>query len=383
MATCGRPPKLGLDYFPLVTKNDDKLDHVVTKLGVDGFGVVISLFQRIYEHGYYLPPWKEAELKLFLDKLGITEERYLEIVAECTMIGLFDKDTYEKHGVLTSNGIQERYAGVSRRRRVSETEFPYIINNTLRELLQTKIQSNAKDVSNNSGNCCQQKIASSELLHTENQLNGINVANCGKGKGKGKGKDTNNIESTYTDTISKEGTNNILSCLDSPQGGKSRRVYSPGEKPYDACKWLIAQIKSLHPKARVPAEDEPGFQKWCNIIRLMNERDNRDWYDFYTLVEFMKEDDFWSSLLLSAAGIRKNWDTIWGKYERINRSKGGEREWENVVMAIRRFGRNRREDALASLSPRTASVVKEIGWLELCNSSNLDALKARFLKAWR
>jgi hypothetical protein len=159
--------------------------------------------------------------------------------------------------------------------------------------------------------------------------------------------------------------------------------YAPEEEPYKECKWLIDQIKSIHPNAMLPDLDSDSFQKWCDTLRIMHECDKREWADFKALVEFMRGDDFWSIHLLTADAVRKHWDKAWAQYQRTRRSANGEQEWENVLLAIRRFGRNRKADAMNSLSPRAAKIINDLGWLELCNTTNLGLYRARFLKSWR
>lgn len=52
--------------------------------------------------------------------------------------------------------------------------------------------------------------------------------------------------------------------------------------------------------------------------------------------------------------------------------------WEQVVKAIRRFGRDRKSEALASFDPITRKTVEYLGWVELCNSENAMADRANF-----
>ena len=50
-----RPQKTGLDYFPLDVELDDKFEIIKSEFGVEGFGIIIKLFMKIYgQHGYYM-----------------------------------------------------------------------------------------------------------------------------------------------------------------------------------------------------------------------------------------------------------------------------------------------------------------------------------------
>lgn len=53
-------------------------------------------------------------------------------------------------------------------------------------------------------------------------------------------------------------------------------------------------------------------------------------------------------------------------------------EWENVCTAISKYGYMRKEEALASLEPLTAEVVKHLGWLSLCQSETPAIDRANF-----
>ena len=52
--------------------------------------------------------------------------------------------------------------------------------------------------------------------------------------------------------------------------------------------------------------------------------------------------------------------------------------WEQVIRAIGRYGYMQREAALASMDEVTAETVRRIGWQQICESENVDALRANF-----
>jgi len=56
--------------------------------------------------------------------------------------------------------------------------------------------------------------------------------------------------------------------------------------------------------------------------------------------------------------------------------------WGEVVQAIRRYGYYREEEALASLSPATAQVVRWIGWQEICICEEVDVIRGQFRRAY-
>jgi hypothetical protein len=56
--------------------------------------------------------------------------------------------------------------------------------------------------------------------------------------------------------------------------------------------------------------------------------------------------------------------------------------WGEVTHAVRMFGWPRPEEALESLSPRTRKVVKQIGWQEICQSTEPGVIRGQFLKMY-
>ncbi|AYO30828.1 hypothetical protein D2962_09570 [Biomaibacter acetigenes] len=56
--------------------------------------------------------------------------------------------------------------------------------------------------------------------------------------------------------------------------------------------------------------------------------------------------------------------------------------WGEVERAIRLYGYYRQAEALASMSPRTAKVVKYMGWQEICLSEEPGVVRGQFLKMY-
>ncbi|MBU5213245.1 Lin1244/Lin1753 domain-containing protein [Heyndrickxia oleronia] len=115
-----RPKKEGLDYFPLDVDIDqnDKIALIEAKHGVVGFSVVIKLFMKIYKEGYFYK-WTEREHLLFSRRINVDINTVSDVVNDCIEWELFDKDMFNDHEILTSDGIQKRYLdAVSRRKEV-------------------------------------------------------------------------------------------------------------------------------------------------------------------------------------------------------------------------------------------------------------------------
>lgn len=112
-----RPTRKGLDYFPLDTTilNDIKVRRMKRQFGADAFLLYISLLCDIYSNGYYI----EATDDYLFDqgeKLGIPENKVLQIVLACVKMGLFSNEIFMEHRILTSKSIQERFSLATKKR---------------------------------------------------------------------------------------------------------------------------------------------------------------------------------------------------------------------------------------------------------------------------
>jgi hypothetical protein len=56
--------------------------------------------------------------------------------------------------------------------------------------------------------------------------------------------------------------------------------------------------------------------------------------------------------------------------------------WGEVVQAVRQYGYMREKEALESLSPAAAKVVRWFGWQEICRSEEPDVIRGQFRMAY-
>lgn len=125
-----RPIKEGLNYFPLDVDidQDDKIAIIEALHGIEGFGVVIKLLMKIYKEGYFYE-WNNREQILFSKRVNVDINTVKEIVNDCINEGLFCKNMFDAHNILTSKGIQKRYLeAIKRRKEVTFLEKFYLID---------------------------------------------------------------------------------------------------------------------------------------------------------------------------------------------------------------------------------------------------------------
>lgn len=139
-----RPKKQGLDYF---TKNvnfyqDIKIRKLIRHKGIQAVSIYEILLCQIYAVGYYLE-WDD-DLPFIISEVSDLQEDYIDDVIHYMLsIGLLDQDLYDKHHILTSHGIQERFFDFCNvaKRKVSD-DIPYLLVNLNEKL----ISSEKKDV---------------------------------------------------------------------------------------------------------------------------------------------------------------------------------------------------------------------------------------------
>ena len=103
-----RPIKVGLDYFPLDVSIDDDVELLEAECGLEGFAILIKLWQKIYKSSYYIE-WNVDNEMLFARKINSESTKVNSVINACLRRGLFNKEIYEKYSILTSSGIQKRY----------------------------------------------------------------------------------------------------------------------------------------------------------------------------------------------------------------------------------------------------------------------------------
>jgi hypothetical protein len=121
-----RPQKDGLDYFPLDVDMDDKVKLIDAKFGVAGFGILIKIWQTIYDNSYYIR-WTEKELLLYKNRINADINLINDVVNECIKWDIFNGDLFDAYSILTSSGIQKRYFEATNRRSAISLIKEYLV----------------------------------------------------------------------------------------------------------------------------------------------------------------------------------------------------------------------------------------------------------------
>ncbi|MBM7623738.1 DUF4373 domain-containing protein [Sporohalobacter salinus] len=159
-----RPQKEGLDYFPLDVDmdQDDKVFMLEAECGLEGFALAVKLFMKIYSSGYYIK-WREREAKIFAHKNSVEVNVVNNVVDVCINEGIFHEELYEKHGILTSHGIQKRFFKATARRKKVEYNPDFMLVDVSEYNNLVNVNKNPDLVEDDDDNKKQSKVKKSKV----------------------------------------------------------------------------------------------------------------------------------------------------------------------------------------------------------------------------
>lgn len=269
-----RPAKQGLDYFPLDVHIDDKLKFIKAKFGWEGYGIIIGLFQHIYSYGYWCS-WSGDDDFLYAAENRIERSLLIDIINESLRRDLFSTELYEKYQILTSTGIQKRYAEVIKRRKKIDIVSKYVL------------------------------IGHALCKHDANMMQAENAHDVSKSTQRER-----EIES------------------------KEKEKYLEDSDPSRIANFLFHNILKHKPDFL-----KPNIQKWSDDADKMLRIDKRDLETVKKLIAWCQADDFEKSNVLSIAKLRKRFDTLEikmetdGKKKPVKKYKDGERSLAELQAA--------------------------------------------------
>lgn len=131
----GRPMREDMDYFSHDTgaRRDRKAKLFISQTGITGWGVFWAILEDIYNNSYFLP-WSEEDQHLYVAEFDCTAfplsyEDISYIIEVACRWGLFDKDLFVNHNILTSASVQRRWLKQSARRQLAEVRQDYLLIN--------------------------------------------------------------------------------------------------------------------------------------------------------------------------------------------------------------------------------------------------------------
>lgn len=324
----------GVEYFPLDVYMDDKFKFIEIKYRLEGFAVAIKLYQRIYAFGYWCN-WNEEVALLFADEHRADPELISGVVAECLKRGIFDADLYERFGILTSLGIQKRYAEIIRRRKETEYVQEYILPGSGLPVMDSRRRGTPGkpeepkhqqdvDTEHTDGvpddgtphiGCSHDDSTvhtscehHADTVHTEcrHDVDSVTVS-CEHDDGKSeqrKGKETKEKGKEILKTLVPPPGDEPIEALQSTPEKPSKpekvaRIFGPASPEYRLAEYLLGKVKLLDRKMR-----SPNLQLWAMDIDKMIRLDKRSPAEVKDLIDFAHGDTFWCKIILSADNLR-------------------------------------------------------------------------------
>jgi len=104
-----RPRKQGLSYFPHDTDaiNDEKIASMLHLFGLEGYGLVFALYERIYRTPEGKLPLNDTLERVLANAWKLDLRRFRRMLRQAVELGVFDEHAF-RDGVITSNGIYHR-----------------------------------------------------------------------------------------------------------------------------------------------------------------------------------------------------------------------------------------------------------------------------------
>ena len=113
--------------------------------------------------------------------------------------------------------------------------------------------------------------------------------------------------------------------------------YDADHQYYKIAIFIRQKILLINDKAKVPKEEPSAMHKWSDDVRKIVELDKRTLSEFQELTEFAFKSDFWSTVIQSPAGFRKNWDKMFAQMKRPKSSYGNVISFDRQMEVCREF----------------------------------------------
>ena len=133
----GRPLKQGLDYFSVDVDffQSAKVRRIIKACGAKSVSVLICLLANVYRKDGYFMKWDGDMGCLIAEETGLdigtsrTELMVTDVLSKALSVGFFDAGIFNEYGVLTSEGIQERYfSAIERRKKIEIIKEYFLLN---------------------------------------------------------------------------------------------------------------------------------------------------------------------------------------------------------------------------------------------------------------
>ena len=129
--------KEGIEFYPFPTVYSSALSMILVEFGVAGLGVYAMIGSKIFsESGYFMDASEDAVMLLKRAcGMSLNDDTVERVIKACVKREIFDKDKYERYGILTSEKVQRDYLIAVRRRKKLELIGNYILGKSLEDIV--------------------------------------------------------------------------------------------------------------------------------------------------------------------------------------------------------------------------------------------------------
>ena len=104
----------------------DRVRLLEAEHGYGGYGLWVKLLQKVFGQGYYAD-WCGDRCKLFAADNRVEVELVEAVVQSALELGLFNRELYEKHSILTSRKLQLEFFDAAKRRKETVVQLDYLL----------------------------------------------------------------------------------------------------------------------------------------------------------------------------------------------------------------------------------------------------------------
>lgn len=177
-----RPTKQGIEYFPIDSDFDPKIEMYLLEKEALGLASLIVVWQLIYgDEGYFCRNGEDLSL-LIKKRVSGDINSINECINAMLRRQIFSKELHEKYGILTSRGVQKRFFEAAKRKKevrvidefllISVNDYNNIVNVDINNVIEcnnaTKVKEEVKVKENI--NTQKQKPSKKSPLTQEHEL---------------------------------------------------------------------------------------------------------------------------------------------------------------------------------------------------------------------
>lgn len=177
-----RPTKQGIEYFPIDSDFDPKIEMYLLEKEALGLASLIVVWQLIYgDEGYFCRNGEDLSL-LIKKRVSADINSINECINAMLRRQIFSQELHKKYGILTSRGVQKRFFEAAKRKKevrvvdefllISVNDYINIVNVDINEVIEcnnaTKVKEEVKEEVNI--NTRKRKLSKKSLLDPVNEL---------------------------------------------------------------------------------------------------------------------------------------------------------------------------------------------------------------------